>query len=177
LTQAIDIDAKDEITRDTLSLTSPAPLEAITVVDALGSRRLPASGMGVTLPLRPPPASPVRITENSSSFFSQRTVTIDTAMPSSPRTVVVTLSSSKDYILLDSSFPFVRESPNRYRILIGAFPPNPLELQLTLPAGGAFTLGFAMEFDLPLIGVQVLAPAYTRASMRVQIQKNVEVRT
>jgi hypothetical protein len=177
LTQAIEIGAKDEVTYDTLSVTSPAPLEAITVIDASGLRRLNAPGTGLTLPLQPPEASPVRITEDSSSFFSQRTVTLKFAMPSNPRAVVAILSSSTDYILFDCSFPFVRESPTRYRILIGAFAPNPLELQLTLPAGEAFTLGVMMEFDQPLIGAQVLVPGFTRVFTRVRVQKAIEVKT
>jgi hypothetical protein len=177
VTQALEISSKGEITRDTLSVTSPAPLRTITVIDASGSRRLAAPGTGVTLRLSPPAASPVKITQDSSAFFSQRTVTLDVAMPSSPRTMVATLSSAQDFILFDCSFPFIRESSNQYRILIGAFAPNPLELQLTLPAGGAFTLGLEMEFNLPLIGAQVSAPGDTRTSTRVRVQKSIEVKT
>ncbi len=177
VTQALEIGSRDEVTGDTLSVTSPAPLRAITVVDASGSRRLAAPGTGVTLRLSPPASSPVKITQDSSAFFSQRTVTLEVAMPSSPRAVVATLSSAQDFILFDCSFPFIREGSNRYRILIGAFAPNPLELQLTLPAGGAFTLGLDMEFSLPLIGAQVSSPADTRASTRVRVQKSIEVKT
>lgn len=177
VTQALEIGPGNEITRDTLSVTSPAPLGTITVSDAAGTRTVAAQGTSAAVPLRPPSVSPVKITQGSSAFFSQRTVTLNVEMPTSPRATVATLSSGNDFILFDSTFPFIRESPNRYRILIGAFAPNPLELQLTLPAGGAFTLGIEMEFALPLIGAKVSAQGDTRPSTRVRVRKNLEVRT
>ena len=150
--QALEVGPTDKVTRDTLSVSSPAPLGAITVSDAAGTRTMAPGGTSLTLPLPLPATSPVRIAQDSASFFSQRTVTLGISMPASPRAIVVTLSSEEDFILFDCSFPFVRESPNQYRLLIGAFAPDPLSLQLTLPAGGTFTLGLGMDFDLPLIG-------------------------
>jgi hypothetical protein len=177
VTQVLDIGAQDEVTRDTLSVTSPAPLSTITVSNAGRTRELAAEGTSVRLALPPPAASPVKITQDSRSFFSQRTVTLGVSMPASPRSISTILSSAQDFILFDCSFPFIRESPYRYRILIGSFAPNPLSLQLTIPAGGAFTLSFDFEFDLPLIGVQVGAPGDTQTSTRIRVQKSVEVKT
>ncbi len=177
VTQTLEIGAKGEVTRDTLSVTSPAPLGTITVSDAAGTRSVAARGTSAALPLRPLEVSPVKISQDSSAFFSQRTVTLDVEMPASPQAMVATLSSAQDFILFDSTFPFIRESPNRYRILIGTSAPNPLELQLTLPAGGTFTLGMEMDFDLPLIGAKVSTRVDTRASTRVRVQKNLEVKT
>jgi hypothetical protein len=177
VTQTLEIGSKNEVTHDSLNITSPAPLGTITVSDAAGTRSLVTAGTSVTLPLRPPSASPMQISQDSSAFFTQRTVTLDVAMPASPRAMATNLSSTKDFILFDCSFPFIRESPNRYRILIGAFAPNPLQLQLTLPAGRTFTLGLEMEFDLPLIGARVSTQGDTRASTRVRLQKSLEVKT
>jgi len=177
ITQALEIGSNGQVARDTLSVTSPAPLGAIKVSDATGTRYLVAAGTSATLALLPPSGSPVKVSQDSSSFFSQRTVTLEVAMPSSPRAVVATLSSTSDFILFDSSFPFVRENPNSYRILIGSFAPNPLELQLTLPAGKEFSLGLVMEFDLPLIGATITTAGDTRPSTRVRVQKSVLVKT
>ena len=58
-------------------------------------------------------------------------------------------------MLYDSSFPAVRLGPRSYRLLVGAFPPDPLSLQVSLPIGAVFTLTLTAEFDSPLIGVQV----------------------
>jgi hypothetical protein len=175
--QALEVGPTDKVTRDTLSVSSPAPLGAITVSDATGTRTMAPGGTRLSLPLPLPATSPVRIAQDSASFFSQRTVTLGISMPASPRAIVVTLSSEEDFILFDCSFPFVRESPNQYRILIGAFAPDPLSLQLTLPAGGTYTVGLGMEFDLPLIGAQVGAAGATRTSTRVRVQKSIEVKT
>ena len=175
--QALEVGPTDKVTRDTLSVSSPAPLGAITVSDAAGTRTMAPGGTSLAVPLPLPATSPVRIAQDSASFFSQRTVTLGISMPASPRAIVVTLSSEEDFILFDCTFPFVRESPNQYRILIGAFAPDPLLLQLTLPAGGTYTVGLGMEFDLPLIGAQVGAAGATRTSTRVRVQKSIEVKT
>ena len=177
VTQAFDIGARDEVTRDTLNVTSPAPVGTILVNSGGTTRALTARGTSVSLPLPLPESSPVKISQDSSSFFSQRTVSLAMSMPSSPRSIAAILSSTQDFILYDCSLPSVRERSNRYRILIGSFAPNPLSLQLTLPAGGVFSLSLDMEFDQPLIGVQVDAQGDTRTSTRVRVRKNVEVKT
>ncbi len=89
----------------------------------------------------------------------------------------MTLTSEDDFILFDSSYPPVRESPRQYRLLIGAFPPNPLPLQLTLPSGGAFTLTLTAEFDAPLIGAAVGAGPEMRVSTRVRVVRSLGVKT
>jgi len=176
-TQSLEIGPTGSITADTLNVASPAPLPAVTVRDSSVTRQFDQPGTGVTVALRAPDGSPVKISQESSAFFSQRTVTLEVSMPSSPREVIVTLSSGDDFILYDCSFPFIRETSTRYRILIGAFAPNPLRLQLTLPARSAFTVGFSMMFDLPLIGAEVSSGGLTRITTRVKIQKSIEVKT
>ena len=85
----------------------------------------------------------------------------------SPRALTATLTAEEDFILFDCSFPFVRENAREYRLLIGAFPPDPVPLQLTLPAGMAFTLTLAMDFDAPLMGAEVSVPgAVVRTRLR-----------
>lgn len=177
VTQALDVGARDEVTRDTLSVTSPAPVGTILVSSAGRTRELAAEGTSVSVPLPLPETSPVKVSQDSSAFFNQRTVSLGVSMPASPRSIVAILSSTQDFILYDCSFPTVRETSNRYRILIGSFAPNPLSLQLTLPAGGLFSLSLDMQFDLPLIGAQVGAQGDTRTSTRVRVRRNVEVKT
>jgi hypothetical protein len=119
----------------------------------------------------------VNVTQTSSSFLSQRTVALQISMPGNPLSVTITLASRDDFILFDCSFPFVRESSKSYRILVGAFAPNPLPLQLTLPSDGAFTMSLSMEFDLPLIGARIATPVDTRATTRVKVRRSLEVKT
>jgi hypothetical protein len=176
-TQAIEAGPDNQVLHDTISITSPAPVGVIILSDAGGTRELLARGTSLALPLSPPPRSPVDITQASSSFLSQRTVAVQITMPSNPRSLSVTLASRDDFILQDCSFPFVRESPNSYRILIGAFAPNPLPIQLTLPADGTFTMSLNLEFDLPLIGARIGTAGDVRATTRVKVRRSLEVKT
>jgi hypothetical protein len=90
---------------------------------------------------------------------------------------MITLTSEEDFILFDSSYPSIRESPRLYRLLIGAYPPNPLPLQLTLPSDGTFTLTLTAEFDAPLIGAAVGAGTDTRVKTLVRVVRSLGVKT
>jgi hypothetical protein len=72
----------------------------------------------------------------------------------------------------------VRQSPRDYRLLVGAYPPNPLPLELSLPTGGIFLLTITLEIDEPLIGVALLpARPDLRVSPRVRVVRRLELRT
>jgi hypothetical protein len=122
-------------------------------------------------------ASPLRVSMSSSQFLRQQTVTLDVTMPSRPRSFSLAIESADDFVLYDSSFPAVRIGPRSYRLLVGAFPPDPLSLQISLPIQQAFTLTLTAEFDAPLIGVQVRARPDARVATRVRVVRTMEVRT
>ena len=119
----------------------------------------------------------MQIRQDSSRFLEERNVNLHIDMPSSPRELSVALTSDDDFILFDSSFPPVRVSPREYRLLIGAFPPNPLDLQLTLPADGTFTLTFTIDFDSPLLGTTIATGPHTRVITRVRVVRSLGVKT
>jgi hypothetical protein len=175
-TQTIRVAASGGTESTSLDIESPAPLGALTVSDPRGTRAIHPPGTSVRLPLMRV-ASPLQIVQDSSEFLQQRNVQLRVQMPSSPRLVVVTLTSEDDFILFDSSYPSIRESPRRYRLLIGTFPPNPLPIQLTLPSDGTFTLTLTAEFDTPLIGAAVGAGIDTRVSTRVRVVRSLGVKT
>lgn len=175
-TQTIRVTASGETESTSLDIESPAPLGALSISDPRGARAIYPAGTSARLPL-PLVASPLQISQDSSVFLQQRNVQLRVQMASSPRRVVVTLTSEDDFILFDSSYPPIRESPRQYRLLIGAFPPNPLPLQLTLPSGGSFTLTLTAEFDTPLIGAAVGADSETRVSTRVRVVRSLGVKT
>ncbi len=139
-------------------------------------RQVPPLAEAADLPLAPTP-SPVSLTVDSRQFLQQRNLTLQLAMPASPRTIAVALTSDDDFVLIDSSFPSVQASPRDYRLLIGAYPPNPLVLEISLPTGGVFELTFAMEFDEPLIGVSLSSRPDLQVTSRVRVQRRLEVRT
>jgi hypothetical protein len=160
----------------TLDLESPGPLGTLAVTDATGGRMVDPPGTSVRMPL-PTVASPVQITQDSRQFLEQRNVNLHIDMPTSPREISVALTSDDDFILFDSSFPSIRVSPREYRLLIGAFPPNPLDLQLTLPTDGAFTVTFTIDFESPLLGARVGVRPDARVLTRLRVGRSVEVRT
>jgi hypothetical protein len=174
--QAITVDASGTTSSTILRISSPAPLGALSITDAHGVRALNVGGTSFILPLAAT-ASPVQVSMESRQFLQQRNVTISVSMPSSPRLMSATLSAPDDFVLLDSSFPAIREGPRAYRLLIGAFPPNPLPLQLTLPADGTFTLVLTMQFDSPLIGATVMGGTNARVLPQVRVVRSLEVKT
>jgi hypothetical protein len=142
---------------NTLELTSPAPLGELSLVDESGSRTLRGRGSELRESLAAMPA-PVALETVSREFLGKTNVSALVRSGGSPRALSATLTSDQDFVLFDCSFPFVRENAREYRLLIGAFPPDPLPLQLTFPSGMSFTLTLTMEFDAPLLGAAVTAP-------------------
>jgi hypothetical protein len=98
-------------------------------------------------------------------------------MPSRPRSFTLAIDSADDFVLYDSSFPAVRNGPRSYRLLVGAFPPDPLTLQISLPIEETFTLTITAEFDAPLIGVDVQAGPAARVATRVRVVRTLDVKT
>jgi hypothetical protein len=175
-TQTIRVASSGKTESTSLDIESPAPLGALSFSDPKGVRALRPTGTFARFSL-PQVSSPLQIAQDSSSFLQQRNVQLRVQMPSSPRLVMVTLTSVDDFILFDSSYPSIRESPRLYRLLIGAYPPNPLPLQLTLPSDGTFTLTLTAEFDAPLIGAAVGAGTDARVRTRVRVVRSLGVKT
>ncbi|MGA2478452.1 MAG: hypothetical protein ABSG63_06830 [Spirochaetia bacterium] len=174
--QVITVDTEGKSTATTLQISSPAPLGALSVTDTQGERSMDPAGTSLTVPMAAT-ESPVQVSTVSRQFLQQRNVTVTVSMPSSPQLMTATLSAPDDFVLLDSSFPAVREGPRSYRLLIGAFPPNPLPLQLSLPADGTFTLVLTMQFDTPLIGAAVAGGPNARVVPHVRVVRRLEVKT
>jgi hypothetical protein len=174
--QTITAVAEGNAVSTTLLISSPAPLGTLSVSDSSGVRTIDPRGNSISLSL-PMTASPVQITEDSRQFLLQSNVTVHVIMPSRPRVLSATLTAADDFILFDSGFPSVRDSPRAYRLLIGAFPPNPLALQLTLPTNRTFSLTLTMEFDAPLIGAAVACGPDAQVSTHVRVVRTLEVKT
>ena len=169
---------------NTLEISSPAPLGDISLNDGSGSRTLHGLGTGLREPLPPQPA-PVSIETVSSEFLGKTNISARISSGGSPSALGAlgalsalgaVLTSEEDFILFDCSFPFVRESAREYRLLIGAFPPDPLPLQLTFPGGMSFTLTLTMEFDAPLLGAEVAVPG-AEVATRLHFVKSFPLRS
>jgi hypothetical protein len=160
---------------NSLTLDSPAPIGEVTVRGEDGERTIRSAGSHAVVPL-PPGEIPVQVDVSASRALNKSNLTLTISTAVRPRRLTAVLTSPEDFILLDSSFPAVRESPREYRLLIGAMPPDPLSVQVTLPVGMRFTLSLAMDFDAPLVGVQVTAPG-TLSRTRLHLVKSVPLGT
>lgn len=158
-----------------LDISSPAPLGELSVSDVSGTRSLRTDATTITVTL-PPAAVPLNVEARAGELLGKTNVSLAVSSGGSPRALSAVLTSEEDFILFDCSFPFVRESAREYRLLIGAFPPDPLPLQLTFPAGMAFTLTLTMEFDAPLLGAEVTVDD-AEVRTRLQIVKSIPLRS
>jgi hypothetical protein len=174
--QTLDVASSGVTVSTSLDIESPGPLGALAVTDAQGWRVVDPSGTSVVMKL-PTVASPVQIRQDSSQFLEERNVNLHIDMPSSPRELSVSLTSDDDFILFDSSFPSIRVSPREYRLLVGAFPPNPMDLQLTLPADGTFTVTFTIDFDSPLLETTIAVGPDAQVNTRVRVVRSLGVKT
>ena len=175
-TQNVVVDASGHTSSTTLEMDSPAPVRGVSLVTPDGSREMPRSWKGGPITLDRV-ESPMKVTSESGIFLQQRTITFDVAMPSRPRSFSLAIESIHDFVLYDSSFPAVRVGPHSYRLLVGAFPPDPLSFQISLPIQEAFTLTFTSEFDGPLIGVEVKARPDALVSTHVRVVRTLQVKT
>ncbi len=150
------VNVVQQVNRDTgadlLTLTSPAPLGHLSFT--YGGRPISLEGAGrvysTTLP-----AGPVLIGVSRSmrAFLGreQTALTIKTspAGSSSMRLyrVSVSLESTEPLVMYDSGFPFSYARENREVVLqIGVDPPNPLQVDYTLPAGKSPAVALTASF-------------------------------
>ncbi len=166
----------DEKTRTSgLWLESPAPIGDVTIRREDGETAIDVrkSSRAVSLDFTP---VPVRVEVRESEFLKKKNILLSVSSDDRPRNISVRLYSPQEFILLDSSFPFLRENPREYRLLIGAFPPHPLPIQLTLPIGMSFTVTLELDFDSPLIGVEVLSKILKQET-HLHFVKSIDLRT
>jgi hypothetical protein len=175
-TQTLVVDPSGRTASATLGIESPAPVRGVTLATSDGTLPFPPGKAGGPL-LLSPVDSPLQVAAVSARFLQQMNVALEVRMPSRPRSFTLSVDCAEDFVLYDSSFPALRVGPRSYRLLVGAFPPDPLAVQLSLPVGRTFTVTLAAEFDSPLIGVDLKAPPDTRVATRVRIVRTLEVRT
>ncbi|MGO9310346.1 MAG: hypothetical protein ACLQDL_15170 [Spirochaetia bacterium] len=174
--QTVVVDATGRTSSTSLEVESPAPVNGLSLSTPRGPRPLPRDWNGSPVTLERV-ESPVQVAVTSGQFLQQRTLTLEVDMPSRPRSFSLSIESADDFVLFDSSFPAVRIGPRSYRVLVGAFPPDPLSLQVSLPVGQAFTLTLSAEFDAPLLGVELAARPDSRVDTRVRVVRTLEVKT
>jgi hypothetical protein len=174
--QSIIVDAAGRTSSTSLEIESPAPVHGLSISTPQGPKALPPVWNGGLVTLDRV-ESPIQVTITSGQFLQQRALTLEVQMPSRPRSFSLSIESAEDFVLFDSSFPAVRIGPHSYRLLVGAFPPDPLVLQVSLPTEQSFTLTLVADFDAPLLGVEVMARADSHVATRVRVLRTIELKT
>jgi hypothetical protein len=158
-----------------VELESPAPIGSVRLREGKDEKRLDMKGPRELIVL-PTQTVPVEISMDEEEFLQKKNVSLRIHSRIEPGRMRVYLSAEEQFILLDCSFPFIRESDREYQILIGAFPPNPLDFQLTLPEQMSFTLTLSTDTDAALIGVEVLTDT-ARIDTHLHLIKSIGIRT
>ena len=140
--------------RGTLHLSSPAPIGTVAVNIAGEQRSVTTRQREFTVPV---PAVPTLITftERSETLPDRRTVYLDLAPAGQPRELRLTLESDDAFELLSANHRFRKLDQGRYRLLVGAMPPNPLAVAFTLPRDLKLVLRYELEYDQPPLPVTV----------------------
>jgi hypothetical protein len=166
----------DYVTGDAgLEMSGPVSLGEVTVKTPEATRRMFTRSPEAHMDLRPPPL-PLRLHTAVSSFLNRRSVTLllqgtdDSNLW--PYRLALRLSADREFVLFDASLPFHREpSGSAYTIHVGASPPQPLEIELTLPRGVRFELGVEATYLVLPPDVQVTSPGATvQPGMQVRVE-------
>lgn len=88
----------------------------------------------------------IQVTQKS--FLDRKNINISVEAQGNPMSLSLSIASDSDYTLFDSNFPYnIRNKGRIYDIIIGANPPKPINIQLTLPAQLSFELFLEMEYS------------------------------
>jgi hypothetical protein len=139
--QIIDFDRKS----NQLSLSSPAPLGEIEIVDKDGVRPLNIASRRYLMPLG---AAPDYLSWEvfETSFATRKNLDLRLRFRGQPLLIRAALSSDGDFKLYDANFPVELVSGGLYRLSVGMNPPPDLPLKLTLPAGRTYTLALEVYY-------------------------------
>jgi hypothetical protein len=144
--------------RQVLELESPAPLGRLSVWD--GQRFTAVNTRTRIWRQDLPEAEQLLVTQvGEQGFLDRRNITLNLEPRGQPVGVHISLASPEEFVLYDASFPYQREPDGRrYELLIGANPPLPLAVQVTVPQGRHFVVEIRLDYDRLPLEYQVLAP-------------------
>ena len=155
------LSARTVIDQDTrsgaLTLSSPAPIGWVEVTFAGTGRSLNTRERALTMPLEPV-SDLVRFEEWSTGALGGRSIAITFMPEGTPNAILLTLDSSDRFDLLEANYPFRRRGAGSYEILVGARPPNPLAIELTVPHDLMLALHYAVDYDRSPLELTIESP-------------------
>jgi hypothetical protein len=167
----------DEVQNDQyIELSSPAPLRNVKVLNGEASISIDTRSSLYRLPLAG--ENDYLDTQISSIGFLDRKNVVLTLKPwSEPYRVRLNLSAEEEFVLFDANFPYTRTPGGKtYTILIGANPPVPLRVELTVPRNRTFTAEVTLEYLHPPEGYALQGESVS-ISNRLRFRRNLELKT
>lgn len=133
-----------------IDLECPIAIREYTVVTRDSAVRTATGARRAKAPLDLVPA-PLLVSTAGSAFLDRQNVVVTLAPAAGselrPYRVTLRLVGDSDFVLFDASLPFLRDpSAREYAIRVGANPPSPLSVELTLPRGVGFELAITAEY-------------------------------
>ena len=141
--------------RGALELSSPAPIGWVEVTFAGKGRTLTTRERRLSLPLEPIP-SLMMVAEHPPDEPGKHRLSF--APQGAPSAIRLTLDSTDAFDLLDANYPFRRRGAASYEILVGASPPNPLAIHLSLPRDLELSLHYVVDYDRPPLALTIESP-------------------
>ena len=145
-----------------LYLREPGSLRAVDIRARYLSRALPPIGDLLT----------PQVTEVG--FLDRKNVNLALRPLGTPVRISLSVSAPEEFVLYDANFPYsASRTAGAIRLLIGADPPLPLEVQLTLPQARSFTLGLELEYGEPPAGFEAFgdrAAVRSRLTYRMKLE-------
>jgi hypothetical protein len=159
-----------------LQLESPAPLGRLELWDRQTMIPVNTRSRSALLPL---PETPQLLQTESSSvaFLDRKNISLRLSSKGELYRIRIRLAAAQEFVLYDANFPFLRAPGGReYEILVGANPPSPLSIQLTVPRNMTFQLALTLEYLQPPEGYALHGDGKIFTS-RLTLSRNLELRT
>jgi hypothetical protein len=152
-----------------IEISSDAPLGVIDFWDGERLETIETKALTHVVP-GDDPGPLLRVRTGGTPILDRENVVLSLRPQGRPRRIDLRLASDERYILFDSNYPVIQqESGAEYTIMVGNYPPNPLELELTLPQDREFTLLVQMEYEEPPFRFEV-SGANKRVSTRLLVR-------
>jgi hypothetical protein len=129
-----------------IEIESPSPLGELSVWDEHTVFNLNTTSRKYIIPEKDIPDL-LSIETAHTSFFDRNNVIMTVKPAGTPNKIYLRVHADREFTLYDSNFPFKKIGNGlAYEIQIGAFPPSPLEIQLTLPKDISYVFSIRIEY-------------------------------
>ena len=162
---ADQIDQNQETRR--LVLSSSAPIgEAKLLIDSVA---IPLSNLGREAEVQAPLSiRPIDLSQQSNAFLGRRTIEVSIDGDAPPHTIELRLQSLDSFTMHQCSQPYIMNSAgNEAKLLVGANPPFPFTITLTVNTEAKLNLDVEAHYDEPEASPHILGTHLSGNSSRI----------